>query len=128
MLFLVKLGAYFIAFLIWLIGGWDTLAKVLFTLMFLDYLTGLIVGYKMQNLNSKRAFKGLRKKLLVLVILCGASLMHKLVPDLAFRTLVGMFYCATELLSITENVAKVGVPIPKKLKKALEQLREEKEE
>ena len=62
MLLLVKLGAYFIAFLIWLIGGWDILAKVLFTLMFLDYLTGLIVGYKMQNLNSKRAFKGLRKK------------------------------------------------------------------
>lgn len=128
MVFLVKLGAYFIAFLIWLIGGWDILAKVLFTLMFLDYLTGLIVGYKMQNLNSKRAFKGLRKKILILVILCGASLMHKLVPDLAFRTLVGMFYCATELLSITENVAKAGVPIPKKLKKALEQLREEKEE
>ena len=128
MVFLVKLGAYFIAFLIWLIGGWDTLAKVLFALMFLDYLTGLIVGYKMQNLNSKRAFKGLRKKLLILVILCGASLMHKLVPDLAFRTLVGMFYCATELLSIIENVAKVGVPIPNKLKKAFEQLREEKEE
>ena len=128
MVFLVKLGAYFIAFLIWLIGGWDTLAKVLFGLMFLDYLTGLIVGYKMQNLNSQRAFKGLRKKLLILAILCGASLMHKLVPDLAFRTLVGMFYCATELLSIIENVAKVGVPIPKKLKKALEQLREEKEE
>ena len=128
MAFLIKLGAYFIAFLIWLIGGWDTLAKVLFGLMFLDYLTGLIVGYKMQNLNSQRAFKGLRKKLLILAILCGASLMHKLVPDLAFRTLVGMFYCATELLSIIENVAKVGVPIPKKLKKALEQLREEKEE
>ena len=128
MAFLIKLGAYFIAFLIWLIGGWDTLAKVLFGLMFLDYLTGLIVGYKMQNLNSQRAFKGLRKKLLILTILCGASLMHKLVPDLAFRTLVGMFYCATELLSIIENVAKVGVPIPKKLKKALEQLREEKEE
>ena len=128
MLLLVKLGAYFVAFLIWLIGGWDTLAKVLFALMFLDYLTGLIAGYKMQNLNSKRAFKGLRKKLLILVILCGASLMHKLVPDLAFRTLVGMFYCATELLSIVENVAKVGVPIPNKLKKALEQLREEKEE
>lgn len=128
MVFLVKSGAYFIAFLIWLIGGWDTLAKVLFGLMFLDYLTGLIVGYKMQNLNSQRAFKGLRKKLLILVILCGASLMHKLVPDLAFRTLVGMFYCATELLSIVENVAKVGVPIPKKLKKALEQLKEEDRE
>ena len=128
MAILAKFGAYFIAFLIWLIGGFDTLAKVLFGLMLLDFATGLIVGYKMQNLNSKRAFKGLRKKLLILVILCGASLMHKLVPDLGFRTLVGIFYCATELLSITENAAKAGVPIPKKLKKALEQLKEEDKE
>lgn len=125
MAILAKFGAYFIAFLIWLIGGFDTLAKVLFGLMLLDFATGLIAGYKMQNLNSKRAFKGLRKKLLILVILCGASLMHRLVPNLGFRTLVGIFYCATELLSITENAAKAGVPIPKKLKKALEQLKEE---
>lgn len=125
MAILAKFGAYFITFLIWLIGGFDTLAKVLFGLMLLDFATGLIAGYKMQNLNSKRAFKGLRKKLLILVILCGASLMHRLVPNLGFRTLVGIFYCATELLSITENAAKAGVPIPKKLKKALEQLKEE---
>jgi toxin secretion/phage lysis holin len=125
---LAKFGAYFIAFLIWLIGGFDTLAKVLFGLMLLDFATGLIVGYKMQNLNSKRAFKGLRKKLLILVILCGASLMHRLVPNLGFRTLVGIFYCATELLSIIENAAKAGVPISKKLKKALEQLKEEDKE
>ncbi len=128
MAILVKFGAYFIAFLIWLIGGFDTLAKVLFGLMLLDFATGLIVGYKMQNLNSKRAFKGLRKKLLILVILCGASLMHRLVPNLGFRTLVGIFYCATELLSIIENAAKAGVPISKKLKKALEQLKEEDKE
>lgn len=121
MTFLIKLGAYFIALLIWLIGGWDTLAKVLFGLMFLDYLTGILVGYRMKNLNSKRAYKGLRKKLLILVILCGASLMHKIVPDLGFRTLVGIFYCATELISIIENAAKAGVPIPNKLKVALEQ-------
>ena len=128
MAILAKFGAYFIAFLIWLIGGFDTLAKVLFGLMLLDFATGLIVGYKMQNLNSKRALKGLRKKLLILVILCGASLMHRLVPNLGFRTLVGIFYCATELLSIIENAAKAGVPIPKKLKKALEQLKEEDKE
>ena len=128
MAILAKFGAYFIAFLIWLIGGFDTLAKVLFGLMLLDFATGLIVGYKMQNLNSKRAFKGLRKKLVILVILCGASLMHRLVPNLGFRTLVGIFYCATELLSIIENAAKAGVPISKKLKKALEQLKEEDKE
>lgn len=114
-----------ISFLIWLIGGFDLLAKSLLALMFLDYLSGLWVGYKQQNLNSKRAFKGIQKKFLILVLLCGASIMHKLVPDLEFRSLVGLFYCATELLSIVENAGKVGVPIPIKLKKALEQLRDD---
>ena len=113
-----------IAFLVWLIGGFDLLAKVLLTLMFLDYLTGLWVGYRQKNLNSKRAYKGLQKKFLILVLLCGASLMHKLVPGIGFRSLVGLFYCATEMLSIIENCAKCGVPIPKKLKKALEQVRD----
>ena len=54
--------------------------------------------------------------------------MHRLVPDIGFRNLVGIFYCATELLSIIENAAKSGVPIPKKLKKALEQLKDEDKE
>ncbi|EFS20615.1 toxin secretion/phage lysis holin [Fusobacterium gonidiaformans 3-1-5R] len=113
-----------IGFLVWLIGGFDLLAKVLLALMLLDFLTGLWVGYKQKILNSKRAYKGLQKKFLILVLLCGASLMHKLVPGIGFRSLVGLFYCATEMLSIIENCAKCGVPIPKKLKKALEQVRD----
>ena len=126
--YLALIWTSWISLIVWLIGGFDLLAKVLLALIVLDFLTGLWVGYKEKKLNSKRAFKGLKKKLLIMVILCGASLMHRLVPDLGFRILVGMFYCATELLSITENAAKVGVPIPKKLKKALEQLKEEEEE
>lgn len=122
--YLAMIWTGWIAFLLWLIGGFDLLAKVLLCLMFLDYLTGLWVGYKQKNLNSKRAYKGLQKKFLILVLLCGASLMHKLAPNIGFRSLVGLFYCATEMLSIIENAAKCGVPIPKKLKKALEQLRD----
>ncbi|ATV35294.1 holin [Fusobacterium pseudoperiodonticum] len=126
--FLAKIWAYFIAFVIWLIGGFDTLIMVLLGLMLIDYVTGVYAGYKLKKLNSKRAYKGIEKKLWVLALLCGASLMHKLVPDIGFRNLVGIFYCATELLSIIENAAKAGVPIPKKLRKALEQLKEEDEE
>lgn len=121
--YLAMIWTGWIAFLLWLIGGFDLLAKVLLCLMFLDYLTGLWVGYKQKNLNSKRAYKGLQKKFLILVLLCGASLMHRLAPGIGFRSLVGLFYCATEMLSIIENCGKCGVPIPRKLKKALEQLR-----
>ena len=127
MAILTKICAYFVAFLIWLIGGFDTIAKVLIGLMLIDYASGVYAGYKLKNLNSKRAYKGIEKKLWILALLCGASLMHKLVPSIGFRNLVGIFYCATELLSIVENAAKAGVPIPKKLKKALEQLRDEDE-
>ena len=127
MAILTKICAYFVAFLIWLIGGFDTLAKVLIGLMLIDYASGVYAGYKLKNLNSKRVYKGIEKKLWILALLCGASLMHKLVPSIGFRNLVGIFYCATELLSIVENAAKAGVPIPKKLKKALEQLRDEDE-
>ncbi|WYE37158.1 phage holin family protein [Fusobacterium animalis] len=126
--YLALIWTSWISLIVWLIGGFDLLAKVLLALIVLDFLTGLWVGYKEKKLNSQRAFKGLKKKLLIMIILCGSSLMHRLVPDLGFRTLVGMFYCATELLSITENAAKVGVPIPKKLKRALEQLKEEDKE
>ena len=126
--YLALIWTSWVSLIVWLIGGFDLLAKVLLALIVLDFLTGLWVGYKEKKLNSQRAFKGLKKKLLIMIILCGSSLMHRLVPDLGFRTLVGMFYCATELLSITENAAKVGVPIPKKLKRALEQLKEEDKE
>ncbi|WP_422615234.1 phage holin family protein [Fusobacterium necrophorum] len=122
--YLAMIWTGWIAFLVWLIGGFDLLASVLLALMFLDFLTGLWVGYKQKILNSKRAYKGLQKKFLILILLCGASLMHKLIPDINFRSLVGLFYCTTEMLSIVENAAKCGVPIPTKLKRALEQLQD----
>ena len=52
--YLAAIYTSWITFIIWLVGGFDLLAKCLLALMFLDYLTGLWVGYKMQNLNSKK--------------------------------------------------------------------------
>lgn len=109
-----------------LIGGFDILVSTLVVLMLIDYITGIICGYKTATLNSKRAYKGIKKKFMVLCILCGATLINRLIPGVGIRDLVGIFYCATELLSIVENAEKCGVPIPKKLKKALEQCRDEK--
>lgn len=113
----------FLSLALWLLGGFDLLAKSLVALMAIDYATGLWAGYKKQQLNSNRAYRGIRKKILILTLLCSASVMDRVVPNVGIRNLVAIFYCATEMLSITENVAKLGLPIPIKLKKALEQLR-----
>ena len=80
--YLALIWTSWVSLIVWLIGGFDLLAKVLLALIILDFLTGLWVGYKEKKLNSQRAFKGLKKKLLIMIILCGASLMHRLVPDL----------------------------------------------
>ncbi len=119
--YLAGVWTSWISFILWTIGGFDLLIQSLITLIVLDYVTGLIIGYKNKNLNSKRAFMGFRKKFIILILVCAASVMHRLVPGIDFRTIVGLFYCSMEMLSIVENAGKLGVPIPTKLKKALEQ-------
>lgn len=89
--------------------------------MTLDYISGIIVGYKQKTLNSKKGFKGLAKKIMILIIICCSSLISQILKNSALRDMVIIFYCSIEILSILENAAKVGVPIPQKLKEALEQ-------
>lgn len=112
-----------ISFLVWAIGGFDLSIKVLIFLMLIDYITGLWIGYISSTLNSKRAFKGINKKVFILIIVSCSAVMEKLLPHFGIRNLVIVFYVATEILSVIENAGKLGVPIPAKLKKALEQCR-----
>ena len=115
-----------IGFLAWIIGGFDFLIQALLILMVLDYISGIIAGYKEKTLNSKRGFKGLCKKVMILIIICCSSLISQILKNFTLRDIVIIFYCSTEILSILENAGKIGVPIPPKLKKALEQCRDEK--
>lgn len=109
---------------VYLIGGFDSLFKTLLIMMALDYVTGVLKGYKNKNINSSRAYKGFRKKLVTLVIVVAAAQMDIILEGVGVRTLVLIFYVATEFLSILENAAILGVPIPGKLKMALEQYRD----
>lgn len=112
---------------IYLVGGFDTLFRALLIMMALDYVTGVAKGFKNKNANSNRAYKGLRKKLIILVIIVAATQMDMILQGMGIRTLVLMFYVATEFLSILENAAILGIPIPEKLKVALEQCRDKQD-
>lgn len=115
-----------LGFLTWLIGGFDLLIQVLLILMIFDYISGIIAGYRSNELNSKRAFKGICKKIIILIIISCSTLLSYILRNSSLRDIVAIFYVATEILSILENAEKCGVPIPNKLKKALEQCRDEK--
>lgn len=114
-------------FFTYLFGGWDAAIGILIILMVLDYITGVVYAYVNKNINSEIGFKGLLKKCLVLVVLIVAVMLDRLLNtgDWVFRTLVCYFYIANEGISLLENISKLGVPIPAKIKDALEQLNKE---
>lgn len=116
-------------FFTYLFGGWDIALIVLVAFMVLDYVTGVIWAYIQKTLNSEIGFKGLIKKCMILVVLVVAVLLDRMINSgtAVFRTLVCYFYIANEGISLLENVSNLGLPIPDKLKVALEQLNKDEE-
>lgn len=112
----------------YLFGGWDTALIVLVVFMTIDYLTGVIRAGFEHKVSSSVGFKGLAKKFIIILILMMAVLLDRLIGtgSWVFRTIVAYFYIANEGISILENSAALGLPIPDKLKDILAQLKEGK--
>lgn len=112
------------------------LVWILIAVMTIDYVTGLICGAmgKSQKtetgyLTSHAAFRGLLKKALILLVVLLAALLDQAVSNgagIQFEAVMGatcLWFIASEGLSILENVASIGVPVPKILLKLLEVMR-----
>ena len=108
------------------IGGADGLIKALIVFAIVDYITGVAAAAIEHRLNSEIGFKGITKKLLLFCIVGVAHILdlYVLGTGAVCRSAVVLFYIANEGLSIIENVARCGLPIPDKLKIILEQLKE----
>lgn len=121
---IVSLGTLFT----WIFGAWDIPLITLLVFIFLDYLTGVIKGGKSKELCSNIGLRGITKKGLILVVLLVAVMLDRLLDNgtWMFRTLIAYFYIMNEGISILENCAALGVPIPEKLKQALKQLNNKK--
>lgn len=106
-------------------GGLDMALKTLLLLMVLDYITGLICAGKDKSLSSSAGFRGLAKKIIILIIVgVGVSVDNISGANGIIRSLVIFFYASMEGISILENAARAGVPVPDKLKDMLIQLKE----
>ena len=114
----------------WLLGAWDTPLVILIVLMALDYITGITKGYVNKDLSSNIGLKGIARKGVIFTILIVAVMLDRILNtgNWIFRTLVCYFYIANEGISIIENASELGVPVPSKLKNALIQLKEDKED
>ncbi len=110
----------------WLLGSWDTALGVLILLMVLDYGTGLLRAYINKEVSSDIGLKGIARKAVIFVMLIVAVMLDRLLNTgtWVFRTLVAYFYIANEGISLLENCAGLGLPIPEKIKDALVQLKD----
>lgn len=108
------------------IGGADGLIRALIIFAVVDYITGVAAAAIEHKLNSEIGFKGITKKLLLFCIVGVAHILDLYVigSGAVCRSAVVLFYIANEGLSIIENSARCGLPIPNKLRVILEQLKE----
>ena len=114
------------------LGGCDGLLYALLVFVILDYLTGLMCAIVDRKLSSEIGFRGIFKKVMIFVMVgIGQVLDVQCLGSVGIlRTAVIFFYLSNEGVSLVENAAHLGLPIPEKLKAVLEQLhdRAEKEE
>lgn len=97
-------------------SGDINLITILLLLMLIDVITGLVKAIKDKNLWSRKSLFGYARKILVFLIITVANLldlMMNLNGTLVLATVT--FYILNEVLSITENSAQLGLPLPQKL-------------
>ncbi len=104
-------------FLGWFLGGTDGFLYALLFFIVVDYLTGVMVAILQRKVSSEVGFRGIFKKV---VILCLVGIGHILDTKVVhsgnvMRTAIIFFYLSNEGISILENVAFIGLPVPKKL-------------
>lgn len=115
--------------ILYLLGGWDIALKCLIVVIIIDYLTGVLSAIYNKKLNSNIGTKGIVKKVGYLCIVALSTIIDIITGQTGvIRTLVIYFFVANEGISIIENIAEMGVPMPKKLIDALEQLKKKGDE
>lgn len=121
----------FFALLSYLLGGSDKIIVALGIFMIIDYVTGLIIGlFYERNLSSHRAYKGIFKKIGMLMMIVVAVQVDIVTgnDDFFMRNSIIMILIGVEGISLLENLARMGVPVPKSLARSLEVIANQQED
>lgn len=106
------------------LGGLDGFLYSLLAFVVIDYITGLMCAVLDKKLSSEVGFRGIFKKVLIFSLVAIGHIIDQSVigGGSVIRTAVIFFYLSNEGISILENAAHIGLPVPQKLKEILEQL------
>ena len=113
----------------WFLGGADGFLYALLAFVIIDYITGILCAVADKSLSSEVGFKGICRKVLIFALVGIGNIVDIYVMGEAgiLRTAVIFFYLSNEGVSLLENAAHLGLPIPEKLKTVLSQLHNREE-
>ena len=111
------------------LGGCDGLLLALVAFSAADYLTGVMCAVSDRKLSSNVGFKGICRKVLIFLLVGIANILdvHVIGTGSVLRTAVIFFYISNEGVSLLENAAHLGLPVPEKIKAVLEQIHDRAE-
>ena len=111
------------------LGGCDGLLVALVVFAAVDYITGVMCAVADKKLSSEVGFKGICRKVLIFLLVGIANILEVQIigTGSVLRTAVIFFYISNEGVSLLENAAHLGLPIPEQMKAVLEQLHDRAE-
>lgn len=111
------------------LGGCDGLLYALIAFVVIDYITGVMCAINDKTLSSEVGFRGICRKVLIFLLVGIANILDVQVigTGSVLRTAVIFFYISNEGVSLLENAAHLGLPVPEKIKIVLEQLHDRSE-
>lgn len=112
------------------LGGCDGLLYALIAFVVIDYITGVMCAIAEKKLSSEVGFKGICRKVLIFLLVGIANILDVQVIQTGsvLRTAIIFFYISNEGVSLLENAAHLGLPVPEKIKAVLKQLHDKSEE
>lgn len=118
------------AFIGYFLGGMDGMLYALLVFIVVDYISGVLVAISNRQLSSAIGFKGISKKVLIIFLVGVANIvdMQILGKGSALRSATIFFYMSNEGMSILENSANLGLPLPKKLLSYFKQVNKDNDE
>lgn len=120
--------AFIAGTIIYFLGGLDSLIISLLIFIVIDYITGILKAIYNKQLSSEIGYKGIIKKICILLFVGIAVILENNLKIPAVREIVIMFFISNEGISIMENIGAMGVELPKKIKDILLQLKEKGDE
>lgn len=112
------------------LGGCDGLLYALIAFVVIDYITGVMCAVADKKLSSTVGFKGICRKVLIFLLVGIVNILDVNIigSGSVLRTAVIFFYISNEGVSLMENAARLGLPVPEKIKAVLEQLHDRAED